>query len=541
MAFVFLCPRCSFTTKQEPKFADHLGNSHEIDLFAAYAESKGLTSPPACGCGCGSPAPWKGWKGGFSEYVRGHNARVSSCFSDPETIDRMRASRQESREAGKWKPWNAGLTKETSRALRSAGEKKSKTLREKYTSGEITPWQLGLSKETSDSIRRSAQTRSDLHAKGKIKSWNDGLTKETSQSLASAAKKISESYSLREAGRRLSSSEVESRAKALGFEIEEDRYSTRKGWGLTVTHLKCGTRQVRSLYSLETGLCISCDVMTSSGQREVEAYVRSIIPDIVASSRSVIPPLEIDVWVPSHNFGVEFNGLYWHSEKFCGRDYHGKKSAAVRAAGGNLLHVFEDEWRDKRPIVESMIASRLGLSGTTVGARKCRLSEIAPSERKEFFDSSHIDGDARAAKAWGLYLGETLVCALSVRRPMHRKWSGWLEISRFATRLGHSVPGGLSRLLAAALLHGRESGAKGLMTYADLRHGEGKSYEKAGFKLEGETAPRFWWTDGRRRLDRFSIRADRSVGATEQERAKEAGVTKLWGCGNRVFSIEFSR
>ena len=83
--------------------------------------------------------------------------------------------------------------------------------------------------------------------------------------------------------------------------------------------------------------------------------------------------------------------------------------------------------------------------------------------------------------------------------------------------------------------YAKEKELEGLITYVDTRHGTGDSYKKAGFTVFGKTTQRFWWTDFRNRFDRFSIRADKSRGMTEAEVAKEAGVTRIYGCQNIVF------
>ena len=517
----------------------HLQETHSLSDLEAYVSNFCSGISPSCKCGCGSPSPWKGWKLGFSDFIRGHNARVSSSFTDPEVIERMKEARKASREAGEWKVWNSGLSKESSKILQDAAEKKSKTLKEKYSSGEIVPWQLGLNKESCDSIRRASDTKIRKFSSGDLKQWNSGLSKHNCDIIRRASKKISEQYSLRVAGRRLSPEEVDRRISPFGFSVIEDGYTSRKSWGLNVVHLPCGTQQLRSLYSLESGLCVSCHNMTSTGQREIEEFVRSLGIDVVCSSRSIIPPQEIDVWIPSKNFGIEFNGLYWHSEKFREKGYHDKKTNSIREAGGTLLHVFEDEWKNKQKIVESMICSRLGILPHRVGARSCALVELEPKVRKEFFNSSHIDGDTRSLISWGLIHDEKIVAAISLRKPQHKKWKNYLEVARFATAPGFSVPGGLGRLVSQSSKYAKENSIQGLLSYVDQRHGYGNSYQAVGFEKIGITSPRFWWTDYVQRFNRFSIRANREEGITEKEAASKKGVERLWGNSNAILVMNF--
>ena len=71
------------------------------------------------------------------------------------------------------------------------------------------------------------------------------------------------------------------------------------------------------------------------------------------------------------------------------------------------------------------------------------------------------------------------------------------------------------------------------MTYADRRFGEGKSYEKCGFKLIGDTGIDYWYTDCDTRIDRSKIRA--KDGKSELEIANESGFLKIHGCGSNIY------
>jgi len=51
--------------------------------------------------------------------------------------------------------------------------------------------------------------------------------------------------------------------------------------------------------------------------------------------------------------------------------------------------------------------------------------------------------------------------------------------------------------------------------------------------LEKETGPDYWYSDGRKRFDRFKFRA--SNGKSEKIIASENNVFKIWGCGSNIF------
>ena len=53
--------------------------------------------------------------------------------------------------------------------------------------------------------------------------------------------------------------------------------------------------------------------------------------------------VEIDLYLPDYNIGVEVNGSYWHSVEQKPRDYHKQKSIVALENGIELLHWYEDD------------------------------------------------------------------------------------------------------------------------------------------------------------------------------------------------------
>ena len=41
--------------------------------------------------------------------------------------------------------------------------------------------------------------------------------------------------------------------------------------------------------------------------------------------RKIINPFELDIFIPKLNLAIEYNGVYWHSEKLLNNDYHKNK------------------------------------------------------------------------------------------------------------------------------------------------------------------------------------------------------------------------
>jgi hypothetical protein len=113
----------------------------------------------------------------------------------------------------------------------------------------------------------------------------------------------------------------------------------------------------------------------SAAQNEIFEWVVSLGVKAYNSDTGTIPGWELDVSVPDAKFAIDFNGLYWHSELVQkNKSQHNVKSRIALKHGIRLFHVFEDEWRDKRDIVKSMVMHRLSMSPTRIFARKCSIT-----------------------------------------------------------------------------------------------------------------------------------------------------------------------
>ena len=75
--------------------------------------------------------------------------------------------------------------------------------------------------------------------------------------------------------------------------------------------------------------------------------------------------------MPDYKFGIEFDGLYWHSNIYKDNDYHLNKTELCEKENIQLLHIFEDEWVNKKEIVKSIIKSKLNIFENKIFARKC--------------------------------------------------------------------------------------------------------------------------------------------------------------------------
>lgn len=545
---LYKCPLCDII-KNRRGLACHAAKKHKLTRSQLCLSIFHNGIIPLCECGCGHECNESVWADdilGYSRYLRGHNG-----FSDEALAKAVINSVKYRKENGSW---ITGKTKETDERVAKSAVKISATLHEGHESGRLVSYQTGQTKETSESVRKASETHKQSYASGKIKVWTDGNTKETDPRILATALKISQTMkSKRDAsGVRLSREEV-----LLRIELHKDKfefvgssedYRSRRAHRLKFKCLKCNSIQLKSLAMLhDSPTCFTCSpIKTSRAENEIYEFIKSLgFTDVIQGDRTIIAPKELDIFVPSKKFAVEFNGLYWHSAAYQSNvNYHYAKTLTAEQSDVRLFHIFEDEWRDKRDIVESMIRLRLGVPLFKLDARKMSVIKLSHDHdsielRRTFFNDTHLDGDVPCKHAYALIDENKMpMVMLSLRHPTHKKWRnhGYLEIARFSTLCDVQVRGALGKLLAAVRADNKSIP---LMTYVDRRLGDGHGYIAAGFKLSANTIqPRFWWTDFENRYDRFKIKADKKNGITEVQAAITAGVVKIHCCPNIILEMK---
>lgn len=225
--------------------------------------------------------------------------------------------------------------------------------------------------------------------------------------------------------------------------------------------------------------CRKCLPPKSQGEAELEHFLISLGVDFTVRDRNLLDGKEVDFYLPGKSIAIEYNGLYWHSEKFCGKRGNQKKWIDCRAKGVQLITVWEDDWKTKRTIVEDYLMHKLGLSkAPVIGARTTRATEITHLEAQVFLDKYHIQGGKRGYKYLSLQLDDEIVACLVISKTS----SQYLEVSRFATK--GRVPGGFSKLMRLASNYGSD-----FVTFADYSWSSGDLYEKTGWTWIGDVPP----------------------------------------------------
>ena len=302
------------------------------------------------------------------------------------------------------------------------------------------------------------------------------------------------------------------------------------------------TKQYFHLAKFKTTMCPTCYPRTvskqSQGENELFAFIQTMCPDAVQSYRETYHSKELDIYIPSKNIGIEFNGLYWHSESVLTANNKSptsdfEKFKYFNARGIRLISIFEDEWSSQTAIVKSRLQNLLGKTATKLYARNCTVALIPSKAASAFCNATHIMGAGRSNIRYGLYHNSLLVSVMTFsKNNLSRKITNTWEINRFSSALDMNIVGGASKLFTAFI---RDQNPKSIISYADNRWSNGNLYKALGFKQTKTGSPNYWYVQPNiGRIHRFNLRKtvndDQSL--TEYENRLAQGYNRIWDCGS---------
>lgn len=290
--------------------------------------------------------------------------------------------------------------------------------------------------------------------------------------------------------------------------------------------------------------CPRCAHFESKAQNDIEAFVRSLLPDgtqIVSDDRTVLDGQELDVYIPSQRLAIEYNGMIWHSEYANkNRNYHLAKLDLCSEKGVRLIQIMEAEYLVHRDIVEDKIRNILGCNGNKekIHARKCTVQPIDWKIATDFLNRNHIQGFVSASVYLGAYHGDKLVGVMSFMEESKGKWN----LNRFATDINYHCVGLGGKLFAYFVRNYEFDEVK---SFADRRwtfSAEDNLYTRLGFKLDGVTPPDYRYTRvPTDYIHKFQFRKERlmkmfpdaglTMDMTELEMTQKLGFYRIWDCG----------
>ena len=292
--------------------------------------------------------------------------------------------------------------------------------------------------------------------------------------------------------------------------------------------------------------CAKCSGILSKDENDLLAFIEQNFNGIILkNNRTVISPLELDIYLPELKLAFEFNGLYWHCEINKDNNYHQNKTNLCESNGIHLVHIYEDDWIYKQDIIKSRILNLLGKSNK-IYARKCDVREISFKESKNFLVENHIQGYSISKINTGLYYNNELVSLMTfgkLRKNLGQvSKDGSYELLRFCNKLNNTVIGGANKLLK---YFENTHQPKDIISYADrswtMNNGN-TLYDKLGFNFMHISQPCYFYIMNKKRQNRFKYRKDILVkmgydkNKSEHEIMLQQNIFKIYNSGNLKFS-----
>jgi len=303
--------------------------------------------------------------------------------------------------------------------------------------------------------------------------------------------------------------------KGHNFEISKDVYSKRKSYFVNI--------------------CTVCNPVgdnNSIKEKEFSDFIKSIYTgDIINNYRD---GQEIDIYLPELKIGFEFNGLYWHCDKFKDRWFHINKTNYFKEKEIRILHIWEDDWDKNREIIKSQICNLLMVSSNKIFARKCVVKDITDTKiSKKFLNDNHLQGNVRSSIKIGLFNEDKLVSIMTFDHFEGRKRmeiNEW-NLSRFCNKLNTNVIGGASKLLKYFTRNYKPSR---IISYADKDWSIGNLYENLGFNLVSDSKPDYKYVINGVRSHKSKFRKSRTNISESKLR-----INKIWDCGKLKYEMVF--
>ena len=253
--------------------------------------------------------------------------------------------------------------------------------------------------------------------------------------------------------------------------------------------------------------CPKCTPLHSKCEDEIYNFLANLLGEdaVIQRDRIILAPKEIDIYIPSLKIGIEYDGLYWHSEMAKDMNYHLQKTEECEKKGIRLIHIFEDEWREKKDIVKSILCNIIGKTEQKIYARKCVIKEVSAPDSSAFLDGNHLQGRCPCAVKLGLYYNDELVSLMCFGKSRHFIGNGkteW-ELLRFCNKINFNIVGAASKLLKHFI---EKYDPHEIVSYADRRISVGNLYERLEFTLHNKSRPNYFYIIDNERKYRFNFR-----------------------------------
>ena len=300
------------------------------------------------------------------------------------------------------------------------------------------------------------------------------------------------------------------------------------------------------------------DIPTQSNKGKIQQEIFDFIysDNKKYNDKSIIPPKELDIYLPNNNIAIEFDGLLYHSygksiystfDNYTDEtyDYHLNKTKECEDKNIKLLHIFENEWIDptKKEIWKSVINNKIGICSEKIFARKTKIINLTQDNTivDKFLEENHLQGKCKSSIKLGLIYEGKIVSIMTFGKSRYSIEYDW-ELIRFCNKLNTVIVGGASKLFKYFI---REYNPSSIISFANLRWSDGNLYNKLGFIEEHRSKPNYYYFKinemklyNRQKFQKHKLYKLLEIFNPELSETLNMynnGYRKIYDCGNIVF------
>lgn len=283
-------------------------------------------------------------------------------------------------------------------------------------------------------------------------------------------------------------------------------------------------------------LCPLCPIKTSKAEDSLLVHAEELGYSCQSSNRKILDGKEIDIVIEGLKSGIEYHGVYWHSERRGKKtpDYHYNKWAKATHAGYEIMQIWEDDMVKNPDLVKKTITRFLGRkSAGTSSTRTLTGQPIDEAKAESFLTENYLKGFIKGSHYYGSTDASGDLKSVLVLGPNN---NGHAEIKAYVNDTTESAD--LSALLKQA---SEAHGIKSFSATVDNCEAMGSLYDSNGFHLDAVQPSDFMYVKRGVRTpkdDAFVSDLLSRVHPKDHGRALESqNIDRIWDAGKTVFDI----
>ena len=208
---------------------------------------------------------------------------------------------------------------------------------------------------------------------------------------------------------------------------------------------------------------------------------------------------ELDIYIPSKNIAIEFNGIFHHSDERKPNNYHINKYNECKEKGIQLISIWEDLYITKYNIVKSVLLSKLGVYNSKIYGRKCCIEVVDSKTANTFYNNNHIQGACNASIHYALIYENDIVAMMSFgKRSLGKDCDLQWELIRYCSQLNICVIGGASKLFNRFI---KDYNPESIISWSSNDISNGSMYNMLGFEFLTNSSS--YWYVSKKTCKRF--------------------------------------